>query len=75
MAWEKEKIEKMGLRDRECFIGMKVVLKKGSVVRRGMVMLERGHVNVLGGKVEAWDEAWKKGAKKRLMDAVSGDER
>lgn len=73
VAWEKEKIQKMGLGDKECVIGMKVVLKKGSVVRRGLVMLEKGQVNVLGGKVEAWDEAWKKGAKKRLMDAVSGN--
>lgn len=71
VAWEKEKIAKMGLADKECVIGMKLVLKKGSVVRRGLVMLENGQVNVLGGKVEAWDEAWKKELKKRLTDAVS----
>ena len=72
VAWEKEKIEKMGLRDKECVIGMKVVLKEGAMVRRGVVILRKGNVNVLGGKVEAWDQAWKKEAKKRLMDAVSG---
>ncbi len=71
VAWEMEKIAKMSLADKECVIGMKVVLKKGSVVRRGLVMLEKGQVHVLGGKVEAWDEAWKKEVKKRLMDAVS----
>jgi RecQ-mediated genome instability protein 1 len=72
VAFEKEKIEKMGLGDRDCFIGMKLVLKKGAMVRRGMVMLGRGDANVLGGKVEAWDEAWKKEAKQRLMDGFSG---
>lgn len=73
VAWEKEKIEKMGLADKECVIGLKVVLKKGSVIRRGLVMLEKSQVNVLGGKVEAWDEAWKKETKERLMHAVSGN--
>lgn len=71
MAWEMEKIEQMALGDKECVIGMKLVLKKGSLVRRGMIMLERAQVNVLGGRVEAWDEAWKGETKKRLMDAVS----
>lgn len=75
VAFEKERIEKMGMGDRECAIGMKVVLKKGLVVRRGVAMLERGQVTVLGGKVEAWEEAWKKDAKKRLMEAVGGDGR
>jgi RecQ-mediated genome instability protein 1 len=72
-AFEKERIEKMGLGEKECLIGMKLVLKRGAAVRRGVVMLGKGDVNVLGGKVEAWDEAWKKGAKKRLMDAVSAN--
>lgn len=75
IAFEKEKIEKMGLGERECAIGMKMVLKKGAVVRRSIVMLERAQVNVLGGKVEAWEDAWKKGAKKRLEDAVGRDGR
>ena len=75
IAFEKERIEKMGLCDRECAIGMKVVLKNGLVVRRGVAMLERAQVNVLGGKVEAWEESWKRGAKKRLMDGVGGDGR
>jgi len=75
VAFEEGRIEKMGLGDKECVIGMKVLLKKGVVVRRGLVMLERGHVDVLGGRVEAWDEAWKTDAKKRLMDAVSGNGR
>lgn len=75
VAFEKEKIAKMGLGDKECLIGMKVVVKKGAVVRRGIVMLSTSNVSVLGGKVDAWDEAWKKDAKKRLMDAVTRNER
>jgi RecQ-mediated genome instability protein 1 len=74
-AFEKERIAKMGLGDRECAIGMKIVLKRECMVRRAVMMLGKGDVNVLGGRVEAWDEAWKKGAKKRLMDAVSADGR
>lgn len=73
VAFEKGKIEKMGMGNKECVIGMKAVLKKGSVVRRGVIMLTRDDVDVLGGKVEAWDEAWKKEAKKRLLDAVAVD--
>jgi RecQ-mediated genome instability protein 1 len=73
VAWEKEKMQKMGLGDKEYVIGMKVVLKKGLLVRRGLLMLEKSYVNVLGGKVETWDEAWKKGAKKRLLDALPGN--
>lgn len=71
VAFEKDRIESMALGNKECVIGMKAVLKKGCVVRRGMLMLGRADVNVLGGKVEAWDEAWNKGAKRRLMEAFS----
>ena len=70
VAWEKEKMQKMSLGDKECVIGMKIVLKNGLLVRRGLLMLEKNYVTVLGGKVEAWDEAWKKGAKQRLLDAL-----
>jgi RecQ-mediated genome instability protein 1 len=73
VAWEKEKMQKMGLGDKECVIGMKIVLKKGLLVRRGVLMLEKDYVDVLGGKVEIWDEAWKKSAKKRLLDALPGN--
>ena len=56
----------MGLGDEGCCIGMKVLLQRGTVVRRGVIMLEPAVVQVLGGKVEAWDRAWREGRKERL---------
>lgn len=47
-------------------IGCKIMVKKGTVVRRGMIMLTPENVNVLGGKVEAWDKLWRGGRKERL---------
>jgi RecQ-mediated genome instability protein 1 len=39
-------------------------------VRRGVVMLEPGNVQVVGGKLEALDKAWKEGRKERLVAAA-----
>lgn len=54
------------------FIGCKLVLKKGTVARRGVVMLKPGDVTVLGGKVNGWDKQWRElaGRKKRLEDGM-----
>ncbi|KAF2470526.1 DUF1767-domain-containing protein [Lindgomyces ingoldianus] len=50
-------------------IGLKLVLRNVEV-RRAVVMLEPGGVQVLGGKIEALDKAWKEGRKERLMAAA-----
>jgi RecQ-mediated genome instability protein 1 len=71
VVFAKERIEKVGIGEREGFIGMKMLLKKGVVVRRGIVMLGQAGVKVLGGKVDDWDRSWKKGAKERLTAALS----
>nr|POF15035.1 recq-mediated genome instability protein 1 [Quercus suber] len=39
-------------------IGSKVLLK-GAAVARGVVLLEPGRCELLGGKVEAWDRKWR----------------
>jgi RecQ-mediated genome instability protein 1 len=49
------------------FIGCKLVLKAGTLVRRGMVMLQPENVVVLGGKIESWDTKWREDRKKRLI--------
>jgi len=50
-------------------MGAKLVLRNVDV-RRGVVMLEPSNVQMLGGKLEALDKAWKEGRKERLMAAA-----
>ncbi|KAF2130044.1 RecQ mediated genome instability protein Rmi1 [Dothidotthia symphoricarpi CBS 119687] len=50
-------------------MGVKLILRNVDV-RRGVAMLEPGNVQVLGGKLEALDKAWKDGRKERLMNAA-----
>ncbi|KAL2441640.1 hypothetical protein ABEF95_015983 [Exophiala dermatitidis] len=52
-------------------IGCKILLKPGTVVRRGMVMLKPEDCVVLGGKVDAWDRKWKEERKKNLTMLVN----
>jgi RecQ-mediated genome instability protein 1 len=53
-------------------IGCKLVLKKGTMARRGVLMIKPNDVNVLGGKVEGWDKQWREleGRKKRLEQGM-----
>lgn len=51
-------------------IGCKVLLKKGTKVARGMVLLEPGCASVLGGRVEVLDKAWVEGREDRLRERV-----
>src|SRR5436305_3024188 len=70
VAVENVRIPQLGLGEEGVSIGIKVVLKADTLVRRGTVMLGPENVVVLGGKVEAWDKAWKEGRKERLKRAV-----
>lgn len=51
-------------------MGVKLLLRNIEV-RRAVVMLEPGNVQVLGGKLEALDKAWKEGRKDRLIKAAN----
>ncbi|EOA89854.1 uncharacterized protein SETTUDRAFT_167588 [Exserohilum turcica Et28A] len=51
-------------------MGLKLLLKNTDV-RRGVAMLEPGNVQILGGKLEALDKAWKEGRKERLKAAAN----
>ncbi|KAF1843881.1 RecQ mediated genome instability protein Rmi1 [Cucurbitaria berberidis CBS 394.84] len=50
-------------------LGVKLILRNVNV-RRAVIMLEPGNVQVVGGKLEALDKAWKEGRKSRLMNAA-----
>ncbi|KAF1950299.1 RecQ mediated genome instability protein Rmi1 [Byssothecium circinans] len=50
-------------------MGTKVLLRNVEV-RRAAVMLEPASVQVLGGKLDALDKAWKDGRKERLLHAA-----
>jgi hypothetical protein len=67
---EKVRVLKVGLSDDGMSVGMKTMLKVGSVVRRGVVMLAPENVNVLGGKVGTWDKIWRDGRMERLKRAL-----
>lgn len=54
-------------------IGEKIMLKAGTVVARGTVLLTPESCVLLGGRVEAWHEKWTKERMKRLKDTVGSD--
>ena len=53
-------------------IGAKILLSPDLTVWRGMLMLEGddSKVKVLGGKVEAWDKAWRETRIRRLKEEI-----
>jgi len=51
-------------------IGAKMLLKPGLVVARGMIMMETGKVDVLGGKVGVWNDQWTKDRKENLKSKI-----
>ncbi len=51
-------------------IGCKFVLKKGTKVRRGLIMMTPANTTVMGGKVEIWDKKWREGRKARLVQEL-----
>jgi RecQ-mediated genome instability protein 1 len=57
------------------FIGEKMLLRAGTVVARGVVLLDPAQCVVLGGKVDAWHRAWVDGRLARLREAVGAERR
>ncbi|GKT43403.1 reducing polyketide synthase DEP5 [Colletotrichum spaethianum] len=70
-AMELRRIERIGIGSTN--IGEKVMLKKGTVIARGTVLLEPDKCVLLGGKVDAWQRAWAEGRMARLKEAVEGE--
>lgn len=54
-------------------VGEKMLLKKGTVVARGTVLLEPEMCVLLGGKMEAWHRSWVEGRLARLKEAVGSN--
>ncbi|OPB36850.1 hypothetical protein A0O28_0059300 [Trichoderma guizhouense] len=54
-------------------IGEKILLRAGAVVARGAVLLTPENCTLLGGKIEAWHEAWMEGRLARLRESVGAD--
>ncbi|KAI1459748.1 hypothetical protein F4805DRAFT_420120 [Annulohypoxylon moriforme] len=72
-ALELKRVDRIGVGTMN--IGEKMVIKKGTIVARGVLLLEPATCVVLGGKVEAWQKAWVDGRLARLREAVGADAR
>ncbi|KAI0107375.1 hypothetical protein F4776DRAFT_424193 [Hypoxylon sp. NC0597] len=70
---ELKRIERIGVGTLN--IGEKMILKRGTKVARGVILLEPTTCVILGGKVEAWQKAWIDGRLARLREAVGADAR
>ncbi|KAI0007886.1 hypothetical protein F4779DRAFT_485741 [Xylariaceae sp. FL0662B] len=70
---ELKRIERIGIGTLN--IGEKIMVRKGAVVARGVILLEPATCTILGGKVEAWQKAWLDGHLARLQEAVGGENR
>lgn len=68
---ELKRIDKIGVG--VTAIGEKIMLKKGTVVARGTILLEPANCVMLGGRVEAWQRPWVEGRLKRLREAAGAD--
>lgn len=58
-----------GINTTSMAMGVKLLLRNTDV-RRAVAMLEPSNVQILGGKIDALDKAWKDGRKERLMEAA-----
>jgi RecQ-mediated genome instability protein 1 len=52
-------------------MGEKILLKAGTVVARGVVMLTPDNCLLLGGKIDSWQKAWTDGRLARLKESTS----
>jgi RecQ-mediated genome instability protein 1 len=68
VAIEMQRIE--GITLEKLAIGAKLVLRN-TTVARGMILLNPGSVDLLGGKIEALDKPWKEGRKARLLERIT----
>ncbi|KAM0552033.1 hypothetical protein ACHAPJ_008143 [Fusarium lateritium] len=72
-ALELRRIDSVGVGKTQ--IGEKILLKSGTVIARGMVLLEPDKCVMLGGKIEAWQKTWADGRLARLKEEISQNER
>ena len=65
---ELRRVDKIGVGSTT--IGEKVVMKAGTIVARGTVLLEPCNCQLLGGKVDAWQKDWLEQRLARLKEAA-----
>lgn len=68
-ALELRRIDGIGI-DGKTNIGEKIMVKAGTVIARGNILLTPDNCILLGGKIEAWHKAWVEGRLGRLKEAV-----
>ncbi|KAH7029012.1 uncharacterized protein B0I36DRAFT_245642 [Microdochium trichocladiopsis] len=71
-ALEQKRIERISIGTLN--IGEKILLRKGTVVARGLILLDPSSCAIQGGRVEAWSKGWQEGRLARLREAI-GDSR
>lgn len=54
-------------------IGEKMMLKRGTILARGTLLLDPATCAILGGKIEAWQKDWVEGRLARLREAAGAD--
>ncbi|RDW73957.1 hypothetical protein BP5796_07399 [Coleophoma crateriformis] len=69
-GFELQKVPNIGLPSMGMSIGSKLMLRKGSKIARGVVLLEPKYVLVLGGKIEGMDKQWREGREAKLRATV-----
>lgn len=67
-ALELNRIDRLGIGTTR--IGEKILLKRGTHVARGVLMLEPGTCVLLGGRVEQWHKEWVEGRLARLKTDI-----
>ncbi|ORY58850.1 uncharacterized protein BCR38DRAFT_352454 [Pseudomassariella vexata] len=68
---ELKRIDKIGIGTLN--IGEKIIVKKGAIVARGVLLLEPSTCVIMGGKIDAWQKAWFDGRLTRLKETVGAD--
>lgn len=71
VAIEMQRIEGIALE--KLAIGAKLVLRNATVAR-GMILVNPGCVDMLGGKIDALDRPWREGRKARLLERITAME-
>ncbi|KAI1003547.1 hypothetical protein K3495_g4661 [Podosphaera aphanis] len=70
-AFELKKIDKLGYPP-SVNIGCKLWLRKGCKVARGTLLMEPATVEIVGGKIETMEKAWKEKREDRLREILKG---
>ncbi|KAK3346743.1 hypothetical protein B0T25DRAFT_583877 [Lasiosphaeria hispida] len=55
-------------------MGEKILLRKGTVIARGAVLLDPDRCHLMGGKIEAWHKGWIETRLARLKEAATVEE-